>query len=448
MEQSQGVCTSFEDLLRSIAEARSMTDKLFCVVKPESLYERPIPERHRVIFYLGHLETFDWNLLGARTLGLSAVDKELDRLFAFGIDPVDGGLPTDVPSDWPSADQIRVYNQKVRQKLDAALEKISVSGSDQPLLRDGLGLHVALEHRLMHVETLTYMLHQLPPEHKVPQPDPPLPSARPITSRMVEIPAGTVTLGLPRGGVEGVDPFGWDNEFEAHRAGVAGFAMDVHKVTNGQYLEFIAGGGYQQRDLWSEANWQWKQSQGIRHPGYWTPRGDRWYYRGMFEEIPLPVDWPVYVSHAEASAYARWVGKSLPTEAQWHRAATGAPDGSERAYPWGDRPPQRGHGNCNLERRDPAPASAYPPCTSAFGVVELVGNGWEWTSTPFAPFPGFQPFPFYPGYSANCFDGKHYILKGGSPRTAARLLRRSFRNWFQPRYQYMYAGFRCVKDAA
>ncbi len=150
MEQSQGVCASLQDLLRSIAEARSVTDKLFCVVRPESLYERTISERHRIIFYLGHLEVFDWNLLGARALGLGSFHKEFDQLFAFGIDPVDGGLPTDAPSDWPSAEQVRAYNQQVRRTLDAALQKISVSRSDQPLLRDGLALHVAREHRLMH----------------------------------------------------------------------------------------------------------------------------------------------------------------------------------------------------------------------------------------------------------------------------------------------------------
>jgi formylglycine-generating enzyme required for sulfatase activity len=79
-------------------------------------------------------------------------------------------------------------------------------------------------------------------------------------------------------------------------------------------------------------------------------------------------------------------------------------------------------------------------------VYDLVGNGWEWTRTEFAPFPGFTPMPFYPGYSANFFDGKHYVTKGGSPRTAACMLRRSFRNWFQPHYPYVYATFRCVED--
>ena len=166
----------------------------------------------------------------------------------------------------------------------------------------------------------------------------------------------------------------------------------------------------------------------------------------MFEEVPLPLDWPVYVSHAEAAAYARFVGKSLPTEAQFHRAAYGTPEGVEREYPWGDAPPDVGRGNFDFQRWDPVAVGSYPGGRSAFGLEDTLGNGWEWTSSLFAPFPGFEPFPFYRGYSANFFDGKHYVMKGASPRTAACMLRRSFRNWFQPHYPFVYASFRCVSN--
>ena len=167
----------------------------------------------------------------------------------------------------------------------------------------------------------------------------------------------------------------------------------------------------------------------------------------MFDEIALPPEWPVCVSHAEAAAYARWAGKTLPTEAQWHRTAYGTPEGTERIYPWGNDQPRACHGNFDFHRWDPGPIGTHPAGQSAFGADGMVGNGWEWTSTVFHPLPGFEPFPFYPGYSADFFDGKHYVMKGGSPRTAACMLRRSFRNWFQPHYQYVYAGFRCTADS-
>ncbi len=445
MSAQQTLTEGDRTIAASLAEARALTDALFNVVRPDSFYERPIPERHRILFYLGHLEAFDWNLLGRNILEIESFQKEFDRLFAFGIDPVGGGLPDDQPSDWPSIQQVRGYNQRVRETLDAALEKVSFRDSALPLLHDGYALHVALEHRLMHAETLAYMLHQLPLESKLRQKQASPPSPPPEASGMVKIPAGVATLGMSR---NGNGAFGWDNEFETQEVAVAEFAMDVHNVTNRQFLEFLRAGGYADRSLWSDSDRAWKSGQGIDHPISWARHGDQWFYRAMFEEIPLPLDWPVYASHAEASAYTRWKGTALPTEAQFHRAAFGTPNGPERDYPWGNESPQPHLGNFNFQRWDPAPAGAFPAGSSAFGVADLVGNGWEWTSTVFTPLPGFRAFPFYPGYSADFFDGKHYIIKGGSARTANRLLRRSFRNWFQPHYPYVFAKFRGVSSAS
>lgn len=438
------------DLLVRFSDARLRSDQLFRIVREDSLYERPIPERHRIVFYVGHLEAFDWNLLGC-ALGLKSFDPDFDRLFAFGIDPVGGGLPNDQPSDWPSLQAIRSYVSRVRAKLDGKLALDPIDSNDN--FHDGFGaatlLNVAVEHRLMHLETLAYMLHQLPLDRKTaPDDDPILPSP-PLSLRMCAIPAGEASLGLPRDGNE----FGWDNEFELYNAHVPSFAIDPYKITNGQYLNFVHAGGYDAPDLWSNDAWEWKSAKGISHPVFWKQAGAKqagtenvWLYRTMFREIPLPLDWPVYVSHAEASAYARWAGKALPTEGQWHRAAYGTPEGVERRYPWGGAHPDRTLGNFDFHRWNPAPVNAFPRSVSAFGVEDMLGNGWEWTSTVFAPFPGFEPFPFYRGYSANFFDGKHFVLKGGSARTALCMLRPTFRNWFQGQYQFAYAGFRCVSQ--
>ncbi len=447
MDSSVALRPTHYFLLNRLRDARALTDQLFALVRPEAMTDRPIPARHRIIFYLGHLEAFDWNMIAKHVLGLGAMDEEFDTLFAFGIDPVDGRLPSDQPSDWPAREQIEAYNHKVRDRLDREVARALASPSAPEFLRDGTVLHAAVEHRLMHAETLAYMLHQLPLERKILQPSAPLQisGARAQRSRkMVRIPAGTATLGRPRAPENG---FGWDNEFEQHTVRVPAFEIDVFNVTNGDYLEFLHAGGHQERSFWTEDDWNWVQQAGIAHPTFWVERGGRWYLRTMFDEIPLPLDWPVYVSHAEASAYCRWAGKALPTEAQFHRAAYGTPEGTEREYPWGNAPPAPAYGNFDFQRWDPVPVGALPAAVSAFGVADLVGNGWEWTSTRFEPFAGFQSYPFYPGYSANFFDGKHYVLKGGSARTAACLLRRSFRNWFQPHYPYVYATFRGVRNA-
>ncbi|MGC2248341.1 MAG: SUMF1/EgtB/PvdO family nonheme iron enzyme, partial [Terriglobales bacterium] len=301
-------------------------------------------------------------------------------------------------------------------------------------------LNVAIEHRLMHVETLAYLLHQLPLDRKIRQGSGTASVLPPVMPRMVKIPSGVAVLGLPRSG----SGFGWDNEYEAHEVDVPAFEIDQYKVTNREYLDFLNAGGYEMRPLWSEEDWRWKTDQGISHPVFWRKAGEQWLFRGMFEELPLPLDWPVYVSHAEAKAYAHWAGKSLPSEEEWHRAAYGNEHGTERTYPWGSNPPESRFGNFDFNSWNPTAVNAFPLGRSAFGVWDMLGNGWEWTSSQFVPFKGFQPFPFYRGYSADFFDGKHFVMKGGSARTAQCMLRPSFRNWFQPHYQYVYAGFRCV----
>jgi formylglycine-generating enzyme required for sulfatase activity len=271
----------------------------------------------------------------------------------------------------------------------------------------------------MHAETIAYLMHELSYADKLPGPVPPFRPSRPLSNDMLDIPTGIATLGRTRNG-----GFGWDNEFEQTSCKVPGFRISRFKVTNLEYRRFVEAGG--------------------PPPHFWVQREREWHWRGMFGEYPLPLNAPVWVTQRQASAYAAWVGKRLPTEAEFHRAAFGTANGEERQYPWGSDPPALGLGHFDFNGWDPVRVDGTPAGRSAFGAEQMLGNGWEWTSTVFGPLPGFEPSPFYPGYSADFFDGQHYVLKGGSPRTAARLLRRSFRNWFRPEYPYVYAGFRVV----
>ncbi|HKV26473.1 MAG TPA: SUMF1/EgtB/PvdO family nonheme iron enzyme [Candidatus Acidoferrum sp.] len=430
------------DLHTRLVDARVQSDALFRIVREEAMYDRPIPERHRIIFYLGHVEAFDWNLLAQRAFGLRTVQRTFDELFAFGIDPVGGGLPSDTPSDWPKKEEVETYCQRLRDELDHAIEcALARPEEGHPHLI--AMLEVAIEHRLMHAETLAYMLHRLPSNRKVYGPVAVDSGKASAKTRIVEIPEGRALLGLQ---TDTGEEFGWDNELEANEVEVPAYGIESGNVTNQDFLRFVQAGGYKHRALWSSEAWDWKEKEGIEHPAFWKRDGNLWFYRGMFGDARLPMDWPVYVSQAEATAYAKWLGRALPTEAQFHRAAFGTPDGEIRSYPWGEEAPSRRRGNFNFAQWEPSPVGSHPEGASAFGVQDLVGNGWEWTRTVFGPFPGFRPMPFYPGYSANFFDGKHYVMKGGSPRTAACMLRRSFRNWFQPHYPYVYATFRCVED--
>ena len=436
-------------LLTRLENARANTDALFALLPPNSYYERPIPERHRLIFYLGHLEAFDRNLLSpALDLGLD--DSPFDKLFAFGIDPVGGGLPNDQRSEWPEIGQVERYNRQVRARLDERLRDPSVTRALAASAEISTLLQVAIEHRLMHAETLAYLLHNLSIEKKIPHTGPAI-DARPAPGpKLVTIPSGIATLGQPRDGLA----FGWDNEFGMQRVLVPSFSISVFPVTNAEYLKFVQAGGYQTGKYWRTEDWDWVRKEKLQHPHFWkraseSPTEDpatKWEYRGMFSSIPLPPSWPVYVSFAEAAAFAKWAGRKLPTEEQWQRAAYGTPEGREQSYPWGDEPAEFWRGNFNQDRWDPTGVDTHPEGASGFGVYDLLGNGWEWTSTTFGPLPGFEPFEFYRGYSADFFDGKHYVMKGGSARTDTCMLRRSYRNWFQPHYPYIYSSFRCVEE--
>ena len=450
MATSRSALSQQPSLLSRLAEARGCTDALFDLLPPNSFYDRPIPERHRLIFYLGHLEAFDWNLFSG-PLNLPPHDEKSDKLFAFGIDPVGGGLPTDVPSDWPTIMEVEKYKNTVRLRLDESLDEALAGQSRTVAAEIATLLHVAIEHRLMHAETIAYLLHNLPVERKIAHAGPVSDHSPAPRQRMVLIPAGVATLGQRK---DVQDAFGWDNEFGIEEFPVPAFAINAYPVTNGEYLRFVRGGGYDDKSHWKVEDWDWKSQNHLDHPHFWAkqsgaPATDpdvQWEYRGMFGNIALPASWPVYVSHAEACAFARWAGKTLPTELQWHRAAYGTPSGAERLYPWGSEAPDGTRGNFHHAHWDPTAVDTYPAGVSAFDVWDMLGNGWEWTSTTFGPLPGFKPFPFYPGYSANFFDEKHFVMKGGSPRTDACMLRRSFRNWFQPHYPHVYATFRCVEE--
>ena len=412
------ITADLEALSHRFHRVRARTRQIFDLLAPDAFALRPIPLRHPIRFYEGHLASFNFGMLLQSGFVEHDPQPELTSLFARGIDPLDEASATRASiHQWPERAVVHDYIERVDQRMANAFEE----GVDP------LYLNTAMEHEEMHQETLIYLIHRLPHELK----------SRPENARVEQgngagrsqwqcVEGGLVRMGADSNTVA----FGWDNEFPATEAEVPSFELQSRKVSNGDFLEFVADGGYGREALWSAGAWQHLREHAIEQPPFWERRGGEWFQRALFEDLPLPMEWPVYVSHIEAQAYARWCGGRLPTEPEWHRAfANGAvPD------------PQRD--NFDFVTWNPAPVS------NASGEVhQLAGNGWEWTSTVFAGFPGFAPFPHYPGYSADFFDGRHFVLKGASPVTPASLVRPSFRNWFQDQYRYAYTAFRCARDA-
>jgi formylglycine-generating enzyme required for sulfatase activity len=410
---------SSDELIATYRAYRARSRQLFDLFAPEAYYERPIALRNPVVFYEGHLPGFALNTLVKLALKREGVDPRLETLFARGIDPEDETSVKSATDLWPSRDEVQAFAAACDERVEDALSTAILDDDSVPQLRGGEAVFTILEHELMHQETLMYMLHALPYGMKRGVSREHTKAAAAAAALHVAIPAGKATLGAPHG------VFGWDNEFPLHIVDVPEFTIDQYNVTNGQYLEYV-------------------NATGAAAPHFWERRDGEWFRRGMFASTPLPLDAPVYVTHAEAKAFAKWKGKRLPTEAEFHRAAYGTPSGEERLHPWGDDAPDETRGNFDFQHWDPVSVGCYPAGASAWGVHDLAGNGWEWTATHFAGFGGFKPMPSYPEYSADFFDGAHYVLKGASPVTARELVRRSFRNWFRPNYPYVFATFRCV----
>lgn len=432
--------TSREELLARFERTRARSRRLFDLITAEAYYSRPISLRNPIVFYEGHISAFAVNTLLKRALGEPGIDADLERLFARGIDPDDvSAVKSGI--EWPTRDAVRAYVEEADARIGAAIRAAEIDQPGHPLLDRAEAVHAIIEHEEMHQETLHYIWHRLPLEQKRRPANVDLRvDGVPPPRRVIEVPAGRATLGAERGSI----PFGWDNEFEAHEVEVPAFSVDEHNVTNADFLAFVEDGGYRRPELWNPEAWSWRERERIEHPLFWEHDGDRWYWRAMFERVPLPPAWPVYVSHAEAEAFARWRGARLMSEAEYHRAAFGTPSGVERQHPWGDEPPDATRGRFG-ENYDPVPVGSYPDGRSAWGIHDLTGNGWEWTSTPFRPFGGFAPMPSYPEYSADFFDDRHFVMKGASPATPVETIRRSFRNWFRPHYPYVYATFRCAR---
>jgi ergothioneine biosynthesis protein EgtB len=445
-----------ETMMDRLSDAWRRTDQIFEILAPSSWLEQPIALRHPFIFYLGHLPAFAWNHVGGTLLERPAFNATFDELFSRGIDP-DVDDPTrchdhpEAPDRWPAVAEVIAYRDRVRSELRDAVGAVVERAPTHLMAREGRVFTMVLEHELMHQETLLYMLQRLSFERKV------RPGWVPRYVRRAGRPAGAVEVAAgsaPLGARFEDLPFGWDNEFSVTEVTVPAFRMDATPVTNGQFLTFVENGGYRRAELWRDEDWVWRGHAALEHPTVWELVGGRWTYRTIFDRLPLEsvADWPVYVSLAEARAFARWRGERLPTEAEFHRAAFGSPNGDAagggRRLPWGEEAPTERHGNFGFRHWAPTPVGSHPDGASAWGVQDLFGDGWEWTDTVFAGLPGFSAYiPGYAGYSADFFDGKHHVLKGASWATADELVRPSFRNWFQAHYPYVFAKFRCVSDA-
>lgn len=417
--------------LRSV---RARTEALLRPLSDAVLATQPSPLMSPPVWDLAHVANYEERWL-LRTRGEAPRrSAEVDRLYdAFR-------QPRSVRAQLPllSPKEAFRYAEEVRERVWETLE-YTAPDEGEPLFRDGFVYGMVAQHEAQHAETLCATLQlaevPLPGARRVSADS--ASSPRPPPSGEVLIPGGRFPMGSAL-------PWSYDNERPRHPCEVAPFFIDRAPVTNSAFAELIADGGYEDPRLWSAAGWAHKASAGLEAPAGWAREGSGWTVRRFGETIALPLDEPVqHVCVHEAEAFARWAGKRLPTEAEWERAATGA---EGEGYPWGDVPPTEALADLGQVGAGPSAVGAHPEGRSREDVWGLIGGVWEWTSTPFSPYPGFEPFP-YPEYSEVFFDGAYRVLRGGSWATSPLAVRNSFRNWDFPIRRQIFAGFRCARSA-
>lgn len=427
-----------ETIAQLMTDARADTLRLFDMAREEDLHESPGFGFRPVIWHLAHIGVFEGYWLLQKMLGEPPPDERYERIF----DPI--STPREQSKNLPARREMEAFLARVRRRVLDHLPAARFDESD-PMLRRAYIFHLVLEHEYQHQETLAYLLHLLNPQLKTR----PLPRAENMvepaptpshTGAMALVPSGPFEMGAVW------DSFAYDNERPAHVSDLPAFKLDRNLTTNEEYAGFIAAGGYERREWWSDEGWQWREQEHWTCPLYWQCDGPDWRVQTMFEEGVWQPQHPVTgISWYEAEAYARYAGKRLPTEAEWEKAASW--DGErKRLFAWGDDAPTPARTNFHEYFWGTTPVGSFPQGASAHGCLDMTGNVWEWTADAFAGYEGFEPFP-YPEYSQEWFDGDHRVLKGGSWATRAPLLRTSFRNFFRRHFRIAFAGLRCAADA-
>jgi iron(II)-dependent oxidoreductase len=438
MTVSDHIASGAEKLRARVAEllaaSRARSTALTDAVDEADLVAQHSPLMSPLVWDLAHIGSQEELWLVRDVGGREPLRPEIDGLY----DAFQHSRASRVELPLLTPSETRAYVAEVRDKALDALGRAPLTG--RRLLEHGFVFGMIVQHEQQHDETMlaTHQLRAGAPVLHAAVP----PAGRQLAAREVLVPGGPFMMGTS------TEPWALDNERPAHVVEVPAFVIDAAAVTNGEYAEFIAAGGYDDQRWWSEAGWAHRVEAGLAAPQFWESDGSGEWYRRRFGVLErVAADEPVvHVCFHEADAYARWAGKRLPTEAEWEKAARFDPaTGRSRRFPWGDEDPTPEHANLGQRHLRPAAAGAFPAGASPLGVQQLIGDVWEWTSSGWHPYPGFEMFP-YPEYSQVFFGGDYRVLRGGSFGTDPAAVRGTFRNWDHPIRRQIFAGFRCARD--
>ena len=429
-------CCDRQTLLNYFQNAWQLEDQLLkSLVGDDPFYLNPDSLRNPLIFYLGHSAVFYINKLIQVGLLEKGIDPQYEILFEIGVDPETPAELNEAIAhlEWPLVASVWQYREKAYDILTEFIKKMQIT---LPILPDHplWALMMGMEHQRIHIETSSMLFRQLPVE-RVKRPSnwkyAPYNSYSP-KNEMLEVAGGVVQLGKAFD-----DPtYSWDIDYGFRTVEVASFLASKYLITNAEFLDFVKVGGYENQEYWDKKSWQWKTENNIQHPKFWSAKNQGYTYRALFDEMDLPLDWPVEVNYYEAMAYCRWKGEGtrLMTEAEYHLATYGQGlEGDINDY------------NLNLKFGSPCPVGMLETAKSPTGLYDLRGNVWEWLSDHLNPLSGYEPHYLYEDNSALFFDTDHQMMLGGCWITNGTEALKYYRNWFRPHF-YQHAGFRIVQN--
>ena len=442
-----------------MTESRAETLKLFDLAREADLHESPGFGFRPIIWHLAHIGVFESYWLLQKMKGENAPDEKYERIF----DPIK--TPRESSVNLPSRKEMENFLTRVRDGVRRYLDNVEFNEND-PMLRDAYVFHLVLQHEYQHQETLCYLFQMLSPEKKTNLLSQDSRFKVQDSKSAIRNPQSAIEEGDFQMGCVWKNIFAYDNEFPAQKVCVPDFKIDSCLTANKEFLSFVEEDGYERKEFWSEEGWAWREKENWQHPLYWNKKDEMWFEKTMFAEKTLCANHPVVgVSWYEAEAYAKFMRKRLPTEAEWEKAASwksvppaptgesalsvppalacGSASQQKNLFAWGNEPPSNEICNYNISNFDTTPVGSFSP--NANGCFDMTGNVWEWTNDSFAGFDGFQNFP-YSEYSEEWFDGDHRVLKGGSWATRAPILRISFRNFFRRHFRIAFAGIRLAED--
>ena len=405
------------------------------IISDETFFRNPDPLRNPLIFYYGHTAAFYINKLRLAGSLNEPVNEEWDQLFAVGVDP-DSPEALNFSSVWPTVEEVRNYRSRIYSIVNDVIDHLDQLPDSIDQKHPVWALLMAFEHDRIHFETSSVLFRQLP-SHLLQKPDswqyaPTY--GNPSPNEWLQFEGGLVQLGKPKDS----NIFGWDNEFGHLEKEVKAFEVSKQLISNMEYLNFVNSDNYNQREFWSEAGWAWKKKTGTVHPKFWVREGDLFFYRAIFDEIELPLDWPAEVNAYEAEAYLNWInnGSRLLTEAEFIFLSQKQIANNSDAYL---------NDNYNINFRYGSPTPVDFSKNNEHSINDLHGNVWDWLNDDFYALPGFQTHPWYEDFSAPFMDDEHGMMAGGSWATTGTGASKYYRLWFR-RHFFQHAGFRLARS--